>query len=64
MESILVRAYDDRFGQSNSRWVLVSRNQEWMRQLSALAGSGSAPSQQREVVLWTDDYSSIFHLLE
>ena len=49
----------------NALWVIVGEDQNVMQQLRTMGGGGYTPSVQdaKHVPLWTDKYSSLWHVL-
>ena len=49
----------------NALWVIVGEDQNVMQQLRTMGGGGYTPSVQdaKQVPLWTDKYSSLWHVL-
>ena len=49
----------------NALWVVVGEDQNVMQQLRTMGGGGYTPSVQdaKHVPLWTDKYSSLWHVL-
>jgi hypothetical protein len=47
----------------SSSWMILSKNQEFM-QRSALKYSASPPDKPNSIPLWTDDYTSMFKILQ
>ncbi len=58
---LFVSGDDSETGESSSKWVLLTANTEWLER-SGLAGHG-APWTLRAPILWTDDFVSLWHVL-
>ena len=68
-ESLGKRAYfifarGDRFGNSTSRWVLVTDNADFLNSPEVRRAITPLRPEDREAVLWTDDFSSLFDVIE
>jgi SAM-dependent methyltransferase len=46
-----------------STWMILSKNQEFMSRI-AVRGAASAPAAANTIPLWTDDYTSMFRVLQ
>jgi hypothetical protein len=50
---------------SSSKWVILSRNQSFMSSESLLAHASRMPEEYADhPTVWTDDYASVFSILE
>lgn len=58
---VFVSGDDAQTGESSSKWVLITDNSEFLAQ-SQLAAR-SAPWTRRAPILWTDDFVSLWHVL-
>lgn len=47
-----------------SVWVVLSKNQDYLERIRAVGVRGAKRKQEREVRLWTDNYSNIFDILK
>jgi len=45
-------------------WILLTRNEEIIKKLEELGHNRSDLSQQEDLPLWTDDYASIFRIMD
>jgi hypothetical protein len=45
-------------------WMILSRNEEFMNRSALLRAATPAASEIQDVPLWTDDYSSMFKILQ
>ena len=64
LHSVLIEAPSDGERSYGSRWMLLSRNRDFL-DLPAIAGrSTPRPPSIKHVRLWTDDYSNLFRLLK
>jgi hypothetical protein len=62
-ESMFVDDDTDNNVVDNSSWVLVTMNEEFIKELNRLGTSSKWPDE-RLVAFWTDDYSSILPLIK
>ena len=58
---LFVSGDDPATGESSSKWVLLTASREWLAR-SGL-GSRGAPWTRRAPILWTDDFVSLWHVL-
>jgi spermidine synthase len=64
MHARTVHSYqNDERGESNATWVLVTDNAAFLA-LPAVANASREPEQRAGLRIWTDDYSSLFPLLQ
>ena len=45
-------------------WILLTRNEEIIKKLGEYGHNRSDLSQQEDLPLWTDDYASIFRIMD
>jgi hypothetical protein len=63
MEAAWVEGGDKRWYENTNDWMLISANQEFMaaKQLNSLK---SDLNEQQDPILWTDDFSNLFQIIE
>ncbi len=54
----------DRFGNSASRWVLVTDNRDFITSARVRQAITPLRPEDRRRVVWTDDFSSLFDVIE
>ncbi len=59
-----ISAPGDQFGNSASRWVLITDNADFLSSASVRQAITPLRPEDRKFVLWTDDFSSLFDVIE
>jgi hypothetical protein len=62
--AMVLSADDPKLGEDSSRWVLVTGNQDFLRNPAIAENATGWTLPARPPVLWTDDFASLWHVLK